>query len=98
MNAALRASVLLPTLTPVPQTVECPTCGGDEEVRDSRDAYKWGNDPSIRMVRCPEPECRHGEVPNPDWEPLLMTCPCGHALLPGDDCRKCGTHYLETAA
>lgn len=79
-----------PTLTPVPQTIECRTCGGSEEVCDPRDAFKWPNDPSVRSVPCPNTECYLGFEKNPDWEPGLFTCGCGHALLAGDDCSACG--------
>lgn len=83
----------VPTLTPVPQTLECPTCEGLERVVTGQAA-----DGCIHDAPCPNRECNFGFIRNPDWEPLLMTCPCGRALLPGDDCRLCGTHYLETAA
>lgn len=89
MNA--RARIALPTLTPVPKTVACPRCDGLGELTTGQSA-----DGCLHTKPCPD--CFEGDVPNADWEMNLCTCPCGHALLPGDSCRTCNAYYSELDA
>jgi hypothetical protein len=79
------------TLTPVPEVVACRTCDGLGEVVVSQAA-----DGCIHDRRCDD--CDEGVVPNPDWEPGLMLCGCGHALLKGDSCQTCNAYYSEMDA